>query len=859
MIPRLISTNTETPPGHRHFHLMVRVGLIAIAGLSWRHCSGQSSDVLNDGPLRSTIVATETGGLKTYDLTSNAELRNHQPPDHRITFSETSGHARIRTGNQMFDGLHALAVSEALQNSVAQIKDGAYGKGELTSLAAFQTGEFWTYVWTRDLAYSTHLAMGGFDPERAVSSLLFKTSVLKSSVAGGFAQQIVQDTGSGDSYPVSSDRIVWILGADATLKFLPAPEQKSFLAKIYPILHDTLEEDRRILFDPEDGLYRGEQSFLDWREQTYPGWTKDNVIAIAMSKALSVNVANYFALRTASDYAARLGLRDEQNRYAAWATKLKAAINKKFFDREAGLYSTYILTDSAHGVRAHRYDLLGESLAVLTDVADDTKAKSILRHYPVGAFGPPVVWPQERTVPIYHNHAIWPFVTAYWIKAARQAGNAAAVDEGIRSLMGSAAFNLSNMENFDFATGKAEVKDGILSGPVVNSRRQLWSVAGYLAMVQDAVFGLETSSDGIRFLPFVTGWLRNRIFSTSEVLELQNFIYQSKSIHLRVHLPVVQKNRLGVLAVGKIELNGKVIGRDFAGPDSLQKQNEWDVYLQNPRADDNADYLNFITDFRDVRAVFGPTQPQWKNIGQVGITVENDLLALHFSHPAVSNVVFNIYRDGELCAKGITPTDWVDPHSGDFAKRTHFYVVEARDAQTGNASHLTPTRYYATTNDQWEIPAKEMENRGGSLAHGRHFMDWGKPEHELLVKSFTAQRSGDYLVRTEFSNGAGPVNTGITCAVKKIEIRKIGSGEMAAAGYLIMPQSGDWQRFDLSSIVRAKLKAGEQYSIRIFEDEYSRNMSYLAQNERYTSWPGGGKNAYNFVNIAAIRLWHIAD
>ena len=77
---------------------------------------------------------------------------------------------------------------------------------------------------------------------------------------------------------------------------------------------------------------------------------------------------------------------------------------------------------------------------------------------------------------------------------------------------------------------------------------------------------------------------------------------------------------------------------------------------------------------------------------------------------------------------------------------------------------------------------------------------------------------------------------------------------MIAAGYLVMPQSGDWQRFDLSTVVRADLQAGKSYSIRIFEDEYSRNMSYLAHNQRYTSWPGGGDAAYNFVNIASLHL-----
>ena len=401
-------------------------------------------------------------------------------------------------------------------------------------------------------------------------------------MSGGFTNQIVQDTGSGGSYPVSSDRIVWIFGADATLKFLPEPEQKHFLSKIYPILHDTLEQDRKLIFDPQDGLYRGEQSFLDWREQTYPGWTKDNVIAIAMSKSLSVNAANYFALRTASEYAERLGLRDEQNRYATWAKELKTAINRSFFDPQAGLYATYLLADSAQNVRAHRYDLLGESLAILSGVADDATAKAIIRHYPTGPFGPPVVWPQERTVPIYHNQAIWPFVTTFWIEAARKAGSAAAVDEGVHSLMRGAAFNLSNMENFDFATGKAQVKDGALNGPVINSRRQLWSVAGYLAMVQDVIFGLETSYDGLRFRPFMTGRLRDETFGKTEILELQNFNYRGKTIQVRVHLPPVGNKNRSACDIGQIKLNGKSISSGFIYAASLQAQNQWEVYLQNP-------------------------------------------------------------------------------------------------------------------------------------------------------------------------------------------------------------------------------------------------------------------------------------
>ncbi|HTR41803.1 MAG TPA: amylo-alpha-1,6-glucosidase [Pseudomonadales bacterium] len=820
--------------------------------------SGILENSLVEGPSQAAMTIKEDGPQRTYELTTTAKLRDPDPPDKSVVIHEVPGCARIRTGSVFFDGLYALAVQEAMQDSVTQIKDGAYNHGDPIKLEAFQTGELWTYVWTRDLSYSTYLALAQFDPQRALNSLLFKTSVTKPSVIGGFTNQIVQDTGSGGSYPVSSDRVVWALGASQLLKFLPAPEQQEVLKQVYPILHDTLEQDRQLIYDPEDGLYRGEQSFLDWREQTYPGWTKTNVLAIAMSKALSVNAADYFALVIASEYAGKLGRHEDKVRYATWAKQLKAAINDHFFDPKAGLYSAYLLTDEANGIQVSRYDLLGESLAILTGVADQSRAKSILRRYPVGPYGPPVVWPEETTVPIYHNQAIWPFVTALWIEAARKAGDATVIDAGVHSLMRGAAFNLSNMENYDFTSGKTEVKNGVLSGPVVDSCRQIWSVAGYLAMVQDVVFGLETSSDGIRFLPCITGHLRNETFASSDVIELKNFSYRGRTISVRIHLPPVGFRGTGICPIRKTELNGKPVGTDFVAARSLQNHNEWDVYLEKSEENSDEESLHLVATGPDTSAIYGPVEPQWDDVGQGGITVLDGKLMLHYREADASNVVFNIYRDGRLCAKRLRETAWVDPDSSDYTNRVHFYAIETLDAKTGNVSHLTQSRFYADTNSQWEIVAKDMQNRGGQLVEGNHFENWGKPGDELTA-DFTARRSGHYLVRVKFSNGAGPVNTGITCAVKRLNICEAGSKDIVTMGYLLMPQSGDWRRFDWSSVVPAHLMAGEKYAVRIFEDPYSRNMSYLAGNERYTAWPGGGDDDYNYVNIAAIQLMQIRD
>lgn len=810
---------------------------------------------ITEGEQTATISVQPAGELRLYTLTSTAQLRDNWPADKRVEFHEDAAHARLRTGNLMFDGLYALAVHEASQNAVSQVKDWAYNRNEPFEVEAFETGRAWHYIWTRDLAYATHLGLASFDPERAARTLLFKASGLKPTVKGGFANQIVQDTGSGGSYPISTDRTVWALGVAQLLKTLPEERSREFARQVYPFLRDTLEQDRVLVFDPADGLYRGEQSFLDWRNQTYPQSTGSNVVPIGLSKALSVNVANYFALQLASQLAGEQGKRDEEKRFGQWAGALKAAINEKFYDTKAGLYSTYLYTDFDHPVRASRYDLLGESLAILLDVAPAYRAKQGIWSYPTGRYGPPVVWPQERSTEIYHNMAIWPFVTAYWAKAARKADNPEAVNRGIDSLVRGAALYLSNMENLDLVSGQPWAEHFGLQGPPINSHRQIWSVAGYLSMVQDVVFGLETTRDGVRFLPYVTSELRNEKFADSGVIELKNFRYRGKAIDVRVHLPEAPVLSDGVCRVERVELNGKKVGTKFISASALAERNSWDIFLEAPlRGATNEPKLRLIPDAPAAYTIFGPLQPQWQG---EGVTLIDGKLQLNFSHPDAANVSFNIYRDGKLQAQGLKETSWTDPDSGDYPDAVHIYAVEAIDNRSGNgnASHLSSSAFYRPEGAEQVVPATQMRNVGGHLVND-HFEDWGKPDHRLDA-SVTVPRNGRYLIRARYSNGAGPVNSGITCAVKKLELVETGSGRVAASGYFVMPHQENWSKFEFSSVVRGNLEAGKSYSLRLFEDEYSRNMSYLATNQLYTANNGGGDEPYNYVNIAGVHLLRV--
>src|SRR5690606_32382395 len=134
------------------------------------------------------------------------------------------GAPSIRTGSDLFDALHALAVEEARENAVSAVRDYAFDDGNPVACGdegCFETGRLWNYVWTRDTAYSVDLGLAAIDPLRARNSLLFKLSERR----GGGGLEIVQDTGTGGSWPVSTDRVAWALGAEALLAWLDGPER----------------------------------------------------------------------------------------------------------------------------------------------------------------------------------------------------------------------------------------------------------------------------------------------------------------------------------------------------------------------------------------------------------------------------------------------------------------------------------------------------------------------------------------------------------------------------------------------------------------------------------------------------------
>ncbi|MRG91485.1 MGH1-like glycoside hydrolase domain-containing protein [Polyangium spumosum] len=806
-----------------------------------------------DAPNEAKVVVENAASCaRTYTLSTTGPLRDDNPANPRI-YTEQPGQPVLRSGHDMLDALYALAVEESRECSVAAISDYAFNGGNPLPCppgGCFETGRLWKYVWTRDTSYAVALGLSLLDPTRARNSMEFKTSPRRD----GTKREIVQDTGTGGSYPISSDRVVWAMGALELLKYLAGDERTAFRDLAYEAIVNTAERDRLVVWDKADGLYRGEQSFLDWREQTYPAWVANDTAQIGMSKALGTNIGHYVMLDVASKLASEKGDAAASQKYAGWAAALKDAIRARLYLPERQMYSTFVTTylDPAPTLQ---YDLLGSSFAVLFDVATEAEAKEVVARYPHLPKGAPVIWPQQQDTRIYHNRGIWPFVTAFWAKAAAKAQNADAIDHAVHSLVRGAALNLSNMENFEAVTGANWKDEGPMSGPVVNSQRQLWSVAGFLGVVHDVIFGLEATQTGIRFAPKITRKMRNTLLAGMDEITLSGLRYRGRTLSVRVKLPAAAPGDNGVLDVVSARLDGQEVGTGFVDAVALAGEHVFEIELgagaPSPKG------ITSLGDaaIADYKNVFGPRAPSITGVGLL-----NDRVQVSFSVAEnADDVTLSVYRDGTRIAQDLPggTTSYVDTGSAEHATRTYCYTVEAVFKASGNASQRArPWCYWGPSNGRIQSFGAQasFQANGGTLVfnHGRwHHENWGDPGHTITVANVSAKQSGRHLLQVTAGNGAGDYTTGITCGVKAIEVWD--GATLVGSGQLTMPHLAKWDDWRDSNFVPVDLVAGKTYSIVIREDAASSNMSDFEHFSSYNG-TGGQGGRFNKVNIAELKV-----
>ncbi|MBB4910866.1 MGH1-like glycoside hydrolase domain-containing protein [Actinophytocola algeriensis] len=369
---------------------------------------------------------------------------------------------------------------EAYTKAVRDVADSVAGR-------VFVAGESWPTLWVRDAAYAIDLGAGLLHPGVA------GTSMRRVADGGRWEQDRAAHFGR---WPNLTDAIVGAVGAWACYE---ATGDLDFLSRSHEVTRASLARAEQEAFD--GGLFRGCASFME-SNSGYPPRFAFRGRAVGATKALSTNVLHYRGYTIAARSATLLG--QDPAPFETRAAALKQAINERLWVPSRGRYAYY---EDADGRVSDRWEGLGTALAVLWGVADD--AQAVFRAVTPTPHGLPCLWPRYplwsrwlvKDEYNYHNGTVWPFVQGYWGWAAATHGATDVFAAELAALADLAARAPTFHEFYRPATGSPG-----------GSARQLWSAAGYLALVHRGLLGLRVDDDGLRFAPVVPeGFTRVRL------------------------------------------------------------------------------------------------------------------------------------------------------------------------------------------------------------------------------------------------------------------------------------------------------------------------------------------------------------
>ncbi|MGZ3752447.1 MAG: alpha-L-rhamnosidase-related protein, partial [Mucilaginibacter sp.] len=634
------------------------------------------------------------------------------------------------------DALYNLALEE-MQNAIEPD-------------STFRTGKEWGGVWTRDISYSIILSMAVLQPKVAMYSLMRK-------VKDG---RVIQDTGTGGAYPVSSDRMIWAVAAYEVYK---ATLDKEWLKKAFKIIKKSADEDALNVYDRQTGLVRGESSFLDWREETYPKWMQP--ADIYESECLGTNVVHYAVNRVLSDMA--LLLNDPSRpTYNARAETIRRAINENLWMPEKGYYGQYLYGRNFKSL-SPRSEALGEALAVLFDVAEDDRRQKVISNTPVNDFGIPCIYPQIPGILPYHNKAVWPFVESYWAMASAKAGDETSVLRAISAVYRPAAMFLTNKENL-------VVSDGDYAGTQINSSNMLWSLSGNIALVYKVLFGIHYTESCMEFKPFVPKALAGERSLTNYRygdaifdITMDGFGNRIKGMWLD-GAPQVNLSVLSVLhgrhTVKIVLTNSFIGGKSNLQPDYTAPETPIITYQKGKLTWPKAPWATAY------------------NVTKNG----KKIASIKARTYAVPTTQYAEYQVTAVDAKGVTS-----------------FSSEPVEVIPANVAGITEVESVA---DKSDLPYQGFSGTG--------FVEISKTKNTAVNITVDIKENALYALNFRYANGNGPINTENKCAIRTLDI------DNHFAGTMVFPQrgKGEWSNWGFSNTVKVHLKKGRHTLSLQFKD-----------------------------------------
>ena len=693
--------------------------------------------------------------------------------------NDLSSYPHVSGGNPLLEAVYNMGLDEMV-NAVEPD-------------TTLRTGKEWAGVWTRDVSYSIILSMAALQPEASMISLLKKINE---------EGQIIQDTGSGGAWPISTDRMIWTVAAWEIYK---VTGDKKWLEKVFPIVENSIAKDAQTVIS-ENGLIKGETSFIDWREQSYPKWMQ--TVDISQSEAMGTNVLYAAALNCASEMAEELGKKEEAVKYRQMADELAKNIDKTFWMEDKGYYGMYTYGRD-NLILNPRAETLGESLAILYDIAPESKVKSISENHPVTKFGAPVFYPQIADMPNYHNNALWPFVASYWTLAQAKAGNEEGVLEGIGSIVRPAALFATNKENLNLDNGDIFTE--------LNSSNMLWSLSGNLALTNQILFGIHFEKDGLRISPFVPEVLGGE-------RTLTNFPYRGAKLNLTV-------NGFGN-KIAKVIINGKT--QSFTSKDVLSKGNRNKTIVTSSGVFIPASLfkgeINVVVDMDNqkipemkvnhlVNAKAPLTPIAWLSYDESLSSGKDDITYNLLEWNPIEYIgEYKVLKDGKEVARthqtsypAIEPGEW--QVIGISSEGIEGFASEPRSNR--------PRQYFDMDDEKTVAVSPEISYPSANIKgyRGAGFIETDK--NNTIVKNINIPNEGVYSISFRYSNGNGPVNTENKAAIRSLFV------DGRDMGTIVMPQRGvaNWDDWGISNSIKVKLTKGEhQISLQYNPEDSNMNL-----------------------------------
>lgn len=586
--------------------------------------------------------------------------------------------------------------------------------------------------------YAIALSLAFLKPQESIQLL---QKMVKDSVIH------VESTSTTPSYTSLVNDMIW---ADAAWSVYCATGDKKWVMRAFSVISNSINQVKGVMSNHETNLFHAITPYYNYSHQYYPHWmtTSDAIETIPLVGNAIMEHAYRLLGQIADEFDA------ESAPFYTQADHLKDAINHRLWNETKGCYTQYLYGGIINMI-SPCVDNLGQSLAILWDIADDDRAETLINETPVTSFGVPLLYPNRENVETGLHNTISPMVQALWNLAAAKTGNMSMLRRGMGALIYQQALAASCAVTCNATTGE-----------LLGSNNSLANAAGNAAMILRVLAGMNFLPNGIEFNPKVPV-----CFDGKKVII--GFSYRNATLDITV------KGTGDELS--KITLDGKALDDNFISDDITGKHSIV-ITMNNEHIGSGKTTLAQKT-----RAL--PQEPQWMWNGFYGT-----------NYTYSDNLGYKILINGESTysmrdsVMGTRDTVTFRTYSiVAINKYGHSYIAKPHDILT-LAHHYNLVEYAPHFAVSTESPSSYSHHPINIVA------DTTKIEIPLKVND-----AGAYVIDLLYANGNGPQSFLSPSDFIMVEANGHPQGAIAT------PQlgSGIWLAMTYSSRLKIKLLKGQ--------------------------------------------------